>query len=72
MDLDAGSILASLVVSGVGTVAFLYGKRQSRVPHMALGIVMCIFPYFLSNWIIILLIGAFLCALLYMAVRLGY
>jgi len=72
MDIDAGSLLASLVVSGAGTVALMYGKKQSRIPHMALGLVMMIFPYFFSSWILILVIGALLMGLLYMAVRLGW
>lgn len=49
MDFDANSLIASLVVSSIGTVAFIYGKRQSRVPHMAIGAILCIFPYFVSD-----------------------
>ena len=49
MDFDANSLIASLVVSSIGTVAFIYGKRQSRVPHMAVGAILCIFPYFVTD-----------------------
>jgi len=49
LDFDANSLIASLVVSSIGTVAFIYGKRQSRVPHMAIGAILCIFPYFVSD-----------------------
>ncbi len=49
MDFDANSLIASLVVSSIGTVAFIYGKRQSRVPHMAIGAILCIFPYFITD-----------------------
>jgi len=72
MDLDASSILASLVVGGIGTVALIYGKRQSRIPHMAIGLILIVFPYFLSSWVLILLIGALLTALLYLVVRMGW
>ena len=72
MDIEPGAFLASLVVSGAGTVALMYGKKQSRVPHMAAGIVMVVFPYFLSSWVLILAIGSLLMALLYFAVRMGW
>jgi hypothetical protein len=49
VDFDANSLIASLVVSSIGTVAFIYGKRQSRVPHMAIGAILCIFPYFITD-----------------------
>lgn len=48
-EFSAESLIASLVVSSIGTVAFIYGKRQSRVPHMAIGALLCIFPYFVEN-----------------------
>ena len=72
MDFSAGAFLASIVVSGAGTVALVYGKRQRRMPHLAVGIIMIVFPYLLSSWLLILLIGALLLGLLYMAVRMGW
>ncbi len=62
-EFTAESLIASLVVSSIGTVAFIYGKRQSRVPHMAIGALLCIFPYFVENLylmagITVLLLGA--------------
>jgi hypothetical protein len=48
-NISAESLIASLIVSSIGTVAFIYGKRQSRVPHMAVGVLLCIFPYFVDN-----------------------
>ena len=48
-DFSAESLIASLIVSSIGTVAFIYGKRQSRVPHMAIGVLLCVFPYFVEN-----------------------
>ncbi len=61
--MSAETLIASLIVSGIGTVAFIYGKRQSRVPHMAVGALLCIFPYFVENLyltagITVLLLGA--------------
>jgi hypothetical protein len=49
VDLDGNQILLSLLVSGIGLVLFMYGKRQSRIPQLVTGVVLCIFPYFVSN-----------------------
>jgi hypothetical protein len=72
MDFDANSLLASLLVSSIGLVLFMYGKRMARVPQLAMGLVLMVFPYFVSNAILILLIGAALLGLLWVGVRAGW
>jgi hypothetical protein len=69
LDFDPASLIASLIVSGIGTVAFVYGKRQSRWPHMATGVVLGIFPYFVSNVFLIAGITIALLGLLWAATR---
>ena len=69
MDLDANSLLASLLVSSIGFVAFAYGKRQSRVPHMAIGVLLMAYPYFVTNVALMLGICVVLVAGLWGAVR---
>jgi hypothetical protein len=49
MTLDANSLLASILVSSVGFVAFAYGKKQSRLPQMLVGLALMGFPYFVSS-----------------------
>lgn len=70
--MDAGSLIAGLVVSGVGFVFFSYGRKMSRPPHVIIGIIMMVFPYFVPSVIAMFAIGALLCGLLYMATRAGY
>lgn len=72
MDLDANSLLASLLVSSIGFVAFMYGKKQSRVPQMVVGILMMGYPYFVTNVALMLGIAVVLLAALWGAVRLGW
>ena len=72
MELDANSLIAGLVVSGVGFVLFSYGRKMSRVPHVVAGLVLLVFPYFVSSVLLMLGIAALLCGLLYLAVRAGY
>ncbi len=47
--MDANEILLSMLISGIGFVALVYGKRQSRLPQMVAGFVLMAYPYFVSN-----------------------
>ena len=71
MDLDAGSLIASLIVSSIGLVAFIYGKRQSRAPQMVVGVALMAYPYFVSNVFLQAGIAIVLLAGLWLAIRLG-
>jgi hypothetical protein len=72
VNFDANTLIAGLVVSGVGFVLFSYGKKMGRVPHMVTGIVLIIYPYFVPGLLLNFGIAALLCALLYLATRAGY
>jgi hypothetical protein len=72
MDIDAGSLLASLLVSSVGFVLFVYGRRMSRLPHGLAGITMLIFPYFVPGVFLVLALGAVIAGALWVAVKLGW
>jgi hypothetical protein len=71
MSLDPGYLLASLVVSGVGFVLFSYGKSQKRVAFAVIGLVMLVYPYFITDiaWMLGL-VPVFL-VLLWLATRMG-
>ena len=72
MDLDANSMMASFLVSGVGFVAFVYGKKQSRYPQLLVGLILMIFPYFVPAVLPMLGIAVLLIAGLWFAVRQGW
>ncbi len=71
-NLDASSLIAGFVVSGVGFVLFTYGRKMGRAPHFVVGLILMIFPYFVPSVLVMLGIGALLCGLCYMAARAGY
>jgi hypothetical protein len=71
MSFDANSLLLSLLFSSVGFVLFAYGKKQSRFPHMIAGVLLMIYPYFVSNLIAMSAVGVVIIALLWLAVRMG-
>ncbi len=65
------SLIVSFVISSIGFVLLVYGKRQARVPHMGVGILLCAFPYFVDGVAVMAGIAAGLCAALFVAVRAG-
>ena len=71
MSFDPNTLLASLVVSGVGWVLFSYGRKQQRMPQTAIGLVMLVYPYFVSNVAWMLGLVPVLLALLWLLTRLG-
>ena len=71
MDLDGNSLLASLLIGLFGTAFFVYGKKQGRFPHMLVGAVLVVYPYFVSSVALMAAIAVGLVALLWGAVRMG-
>ncbi len=71
MNLDGNSILASILISSVGFVAFAYGKKMSRLPQMLAGILLMGFPYFVSSLPWMFGIAAGLLALMALMIKLG-
>ena len=69
---NPATLLMSLLVSSVGFVLLVYGKKQARVPHLAAGIVLVVYPFFVKSALVMGLIGAALIGLLIGAVKLGW
>jgi len=59
------SLLWGLLFGSIGMGYFVYGKRQRRGIALLSGIVLIVFPYFVSSWYLIILIGIVLMALPY-------
>ena len=72
MSFDGPYLLVSFLVSGVGFVAFSYGRKMSRPPQMVVGLVMMVYPYFVPNLYAMGAIAAALLLGLTLAVRAGY
>jgi len=60
-----GTILCGLLFGSIGLGYFVYGKRQRRGVPLACGLGLMIFPYLVSNTILLVLIGLVLAALPY-------
>jgi hypothetical protein len=71
MDFNAGWLFASLIVSSVGYILFHYGRKLRRAPQAVAGIAMLIYPYFVHNVVVMLIVAAGLSLLTWAAVYLG-
>ncbi len=65
MNFSLGNIIAGLVFSGIGFVAFTYGRREGRYQTMVLGGVMMGYTYFTPNATATCLVGIGLTVVLY-------
>jgi hypothetical protein len=72
MNLDATSLLTSLLISSVGFVLLSYGRKMNRPPHALAGLTLLVYPYFIENAIVTFAIAALIIAALWLAARLGW
>jgi len=56
-DFSMSNLIAGLIFGSIGFVAFAYGKRMSLWTPMFLGLALMIYPYFVSNDIILWVAG---------------
>ncbi|HEY1371332.1 MAG TPA: hypothetical protein VGH50_02605 [Candidatus Binatia bacterium] len=63
--MDTSSLMWGLVFGSIGLGYFVYGKRQKSAVPMLSGIGLMFFPYFVSNPIMLVIVGALLAALPY-------
>ena len=71
-NLDATWMFLSLIPGGIGFVLFVYGKKQSRWPHLVTGLILMIYPYFTTSVAAMIGVGALICGGLWYAVRAGW
>ena len=73
MDDIAGlDLILSIVISGVGFAFFSYGRKMSRSPQMLGGLVLMVFPYFVSSALGMLIVGALLIGAIGLALKMGW
>jgi hypothetical protein len=72
MDLDPTWLLLSLVPSGVGFVIFVYGRKRQRWPHLLVGLLLMVYPFFATSVTALVAIGLILGGSLWFALWLGW
>jgi predicted membrane protein len=63
--MNTSLLLWSLLFSSVGLGFFIYGKKQKAVVPLLSGLGLMIYPYFVSNSLLLVAIGVALMALPY-------
>lgn len=63
---DTSLIIWGVIFGSIGLGFFIYGKRQKSVVPLLAGIALCVFPYFISNVYVLVLIGIALMAVPYL------
>jgi hypothetical protein len=62
MQLDPVGLMISFVFGIIGTGFFIYGRKQSRFWTMIAGIALGVYPFFVSDLWMMLLVGVVLTA----------
>jgi hypothetical protein len=63
--LSSALLLWGLVFGCIGLGFFVYGRKQRRVVPLFCGLALMIFPYFVSNSVLVVAIGVALIAIPY-------
>ena len=60
------NIFAGILFGGIGTAAFIYGKKQASWKPMVLGVALMVYPFFIVDTLAQYVIGAALTAALFL------
>lgn len=58
-------LLWGLLFSSIGVGFFLYGKKQKAVVPLVCGLALMVYPYFVTNSVLLVVIGVVLMAIPY-------
>ena len=63
MEITTSSLIAGLVFGSFGFAYWRYGKKRERAGMLWAGVALMVYPYFVENQLLLVLIGAALLAL---------
>lgn len=66
------SIFVAIFLSLIGMALVLYGRKQGRWPHIVVGLLLLVYPYFVGNVVVQVAIAVVLLVGLSLVSRLGY
>lgn len=66
------TIFIALFLGLIGMALIVYGRKQGRWPHIIVGLVLLVYPYFVGSVVLQVAIAVVLLAGLTLVSRLGY
>jgi hypothetical protein len=63
--MNTSSLLWGVLFGSIGLGFFVYGRRQKVVVPLVCGVALMIFPYFVSNTVLLVALGVVLIAIPY-------
>ena len=65
--MNEATLLWSILFGGIGVGFFSYGRKQKAIVPLITGIVLFVFPYFMPNTTVLVLLGCALVLVPYLA-----
>jgi hypothetical protein len=72
VNLSVNGILLGAFISLIGLALLMYGRKAVRVPHIVVGLVFLLYPYFVGSLIVEVAAAIVFLAGLVLVGRLGY
>ena len=63
--MDTSLLIWGMLFGAIGFVFFMYGKKQREAVPLVTGMALLVFPYFISNVYILVIVGTALVAMPY-------
>ncbi len=63
--MNTSQLLLGVLFSSIGLGYFIYGKKQKTIVPFLCGLILMVFPYFVENTGLLILIGAVISAVPY-------
>jgi 4-hydroxybenzoate polyprenyltransferase len=60
--MNATSLVIGIFSGAIGVGYFMYGKRQTKFVPLLAGMMLCVYPYFVSSAVWLVVVGAALMA----------
>jgi hypothetical protein len=58
-------LMWGLLFGSIGVGFFIYGRKQKAVVPLCVGVALCVFPYFIADVYVLVLVGVVLMAIPY-------
>jgi len=69
---DPGMLMWSILFGSIGIAYLVYGRKQRHVLALVTGLLLIVFPYFISNVMLLVALGALFVALPYIVSKLNF